>query len=193
MSNINVVVAYHSGYGHTAKVAEAVAAGAKSWHTEVSVEVIKVDSIDEAGWAKLDKAQAIIFGTPTYMGGVSAQFKAFADATSKQWMAGTWKNKIAAGFTNSGGYSGDKLSSLQYLATLAAQHSMIWVGQGETAPHKQGLEQTSPDDINRIGSWLGLMTQSNNESPEIQPPQGDLQTARLFGKRVAEITSKFNK
>lgn len=66
----SVVVIYHSGYRHTAKQAEAVAAGAKA-------DLIIIDAngdISEADWAKLDAAKAIAMGSPTYMGSVSWQF-----------------------------------------------------------------------------------------------------------------------
>ena len=185
-----IAVAYHSGYGHTTRVAEAIAAGINSV-SGASAGLIKVDAITEAEWETLDKAKTIVFGAPTYMGGVSAQFKLFADATSKRWFTLKWKDKLAAGFTNSGSFSGDKLSSLQYLVTLAMQHCMIWIGQAESAPQRKGNNQPTGDEINRIGSWLGLMTQANNESPEIQPPAGDIETAKLFGKRIADITLKY--
>lgn len=190
MSKI-VSVVYHSGYGHTAKVAEAVAAGAKV--EGISVNLLKADALSDADWATLDASHAIIFGAPTYMGGVSAPFKAFIDATSKRWFTLAWKDKIAAGFTNSGSYSGDKLASLQQLMILALQHGMIWVGQAEPGPSLSGTDVPSIEAVNRLGSNSGLMTQSNHKSgPDIAPPTGDLETARLFGKRVAEVTKRFN-
>lgn len=190
MSKI-VSVVYHSGYGHTAKVAEAVAAGAKV--DGVTVNLLKADTLTDADWTTLDNSDAIIMGAPTYMGGVSAQFKTFIDATSKRWLTQAWKNKIAAGFTNSGSYSGDKLSSLQQLIILAMQHGMIWVGQNEAAPQLGDGEVAPLDAINRVGSYTGLMTQSNHKSSaEMAPPKGDLETARRFGKRVAEVTKRFN-
>ena len=188
---LNIAVVYHSGYGHTAKVAEAVAAGAQQGTAHV--DLINVDKINDADWAVLDAADAIIMGAPTYMGGVSAQFKTFIDATSAKWFTHAWKDKIAAGFTNSGSYSGDKLGALQQLMILAMQHGMIWVGQAEMPPQKKGAEGAGPDDINRIGSFSGLMTQANNDDPNVTPPKGDLDTAKLFGKRVAEITARFKK
>ena len=121
-----VAVVYHSGYGHTAKQAEAVAKGA-------SADLIAIDAngdITDADWAKLDVAKAIIMGSPTYMGSVSWQFKKFADASSKKWFTQEWKNKIFAGFTNSASLNGDKGSTISYLMTLAMQHSGVWVGTG---------------------------------------------------------------
>ncbi len=193
MSTKNIAIVYHSGFGHTAKVAQAVAEGVKSFK-DTHVDVIKADTITDAQWGKLDAADAIIFGAPTYMGGVSAPFKTFIDATSKKWFTLAWKDKIAAGFTNSASYSGDKLASLQQLMILAMQHGMIWVGQSEMGPKLKDLEVPALDAINRVGSYCGLMTQSNALSPaDIVPPVGDLETAKIFGKRIAEVTARLAK
>lgn len=185
-----VAIAYFSGYGHTARVAEHVAAGAKRVAKEV--HLVNVASITDQDWAHLDSADAIIFGSPTYMGGVAAQFKTFVDQASGRWFQRSWENKIAAGFTNSGSLSGDKQLTLLQLLTNALQHGMIWVGQSEMAPSLKGDEVARLDAINRVGSYTGLMTQSNNDAPEITPPTGDLKTAELFGERVAKIVTKFH-
>ena len=81
---ISVAIAYHSGYGHTARQAAAVAAGADSVPTARAV-LLDVTTLDGALWATLDAAEAIIFGSPTYMGGTSATFQAFAEASSAIW------------------------------------------------------------------------------------------------------------
>lgn len=184
---VRIAVIYHSGYGHTEKVALAVGEGAARC-AGAQADVISVDALDETGWATLDAADAIIFGAPTYMGSASAPFKAFLDSTSKRWFAGTWKNKLAAGFTNSGLYSGDKLSTLFQIMMCAMQHGMIWVGSAEPPASTRG----GPDEaaVNRLGCSLGVETQSHNDSPEVTPPEGDLETARRLGKRVAEIAAK---
>ena len=187
-----VVTIYHSGYGHTKKQAQAVHAGAAA--VDASAELIAIDAegnIDEAAWASLAAADAIIFGSPTYMGSVSWQFKKFADASSKPWFSQVWKDKIAAGFTNSATMNGDKLSTLHYLFTLAMQHSMIWVGTGMMPSNTKAAQR---DDINYVGSFAGAMAQSpSDSSPEEGPPPGDLETARLFGMRVAQMAGKFGK
>lgn len=189
---MKLTIVYHSGYGHTAKVAEAIAEGA-SRASDSEVTMVNVLNIKEEDWDILDQSQAIIFGCPTYMGGVSAKFKEFIDAASKKWVQQKWKDKIAAGFTNSGSYSGDKLNSLFQLAVNAMQHGMIWVGNAMMAASVNGVEGPDSNQLNRVGSWIGLATQSNNESPEVSPPKGDLETAKLFGERVASITKKFSK
>ncbi len=171
-----VAVVFHSGYGHTQRVAQFVAEGA-------SAELITIDAngdITDAQWATLDAADAVIFGSPTYMGMASWQFKKFADASSKRWFVGGWKDKVAGGFTISSNLSGDKLSTIQYFITLSQQHGMIWVGQ----------PAMNDGTINRIGSNSGVMAQVGPTSPAEDIPQGDLDTAKAYGARVASIAAK---
>ncbi|MDP4623123.1 MAG: flavodoxin family protein [Hydrogenophaga sp.] len=171
-----IAVLYHSGYGHTQRVAQYVAEGA-------GADLIAIDAdgnISEADWAALDAADAIVFGSPTYMGMASWQFKKIADASSKRWFSSAWKDKIAAGFTISASPSGDKLSTIQYFITLSMQHGMIWVGQ----------PSLNDGTINRIGSNSGLMAQVGPTSPAADIPEGDLDTARQYGQRVAQIAKK---
>ncbi|HEY9031723.1 MAG TPA: flavodoxin family protein [Kangiella sp.] len=188
MSKKQVAVVYHSGYGHTKVLAEQVHQGALDAGTEAVL--VAVGDVDEH-WDTLAKADAIIFGSPTYMGSVSADFKAFMDKSSKVWAEQGWKDKLAAGFTNSGSMSGDKLNTLIQLSVFAAQQSMLWVSLGLMPGNNS--TQGSPDDINRIGGYLGAMAQSNtDQGADIAPPQSDRETARLLGVRVAEIAKKFN-
>lgn len=176
MSKIAVV--FHSGYGHTARVAEFVAEGANA-------ELIAIDSegnLTDAQWAVLDAADGVIFGSPTYMGMASWQFKKFADATSKRWFSGSWKDKVASGFTCSASLSGDKLSTLQYFITLSMQLGMIWVGQ----------PLLNDGELNRIGSNSGAMAQVGPTSPAQDIPAGDLETAKRMGARVREVAGKLH-
>ena len=171
-----IAVLYHSGYGHTQRVAQYVAEGA-------GADLIAIDAdgnISDADWAALDAADAIIFGSPTYMGMASWQFKKIADASSKRWFSSAWKDKIAAGFTISASPSGDKLSTIQYFITLSMQHGMVWVGQ----------PSMNDGSINRIGSNSGLMAQVGPTSPAADIPEGDLDTARQYGQRVAQVAKK---
>jgi len=189
---VKVAIVYYSGYGHTTKVAEEINKSIQETGANVSLIQVNKDKPDNIDWDLLDNADAIIFGAPTYMGSLAGPFKTFMDATSAPWTKKKWKDKIAAGFTNSAGYSGDKLCSIQQLFHLAMQHSMIWVGQAEDSPHFADHELPEHDKINRVGSYSGLMTQSNHDSSaDIAPPKGDLMTANLFAKRIVEITKKF--
>ena len=183
-----VVVVYHSGYGHTGKQAQAVYEGVKSV-AGTAVQLIAVADADRH-WDDLARADAIIFGAPTYMGSISAEFKKFMEATSKLWYTQDWKDKLAAGFTNSASLNGDKLNSLVELTIFAAQHSMIWISLG-LLPANNSKSQR--DDLNRMGSYLGAMSQSDADvDADVAPPSGDLATARHLGRRVAEITARFS-
>ncbi|MDB6097095.1 MAG: NADPH-dependent reductase [Francisellaceae bacterium] len=185
------IIVYHSGYGHTQKQAEAIHEGFKSF-ANASVNFVKIDAdgnLTEDGWNALKNADAIIFGSPTYMGNVSWQFKKFADTSSKPWFSQIWKDKIAAGFTNSASMNGDKLSTLHSIFTLAMQHSMIWVSAGMLPANSKAAGR---NDINYLGSYAGLMAQSPSDStPDEGPLPGDLETAKIFGARIATIANNF--
>jgi multimeric flavodoxin WrbA len=183
----NIAIVYHSGYGHTQAVAEAVASGARGV-AGATVNLIPVAEA-EAREAELDAADAIIFGSPTYMGGVSADFAKFKDWTSKKWMARAWQDKLAAGFTVSASWGGDKQNTIYQLVTLAQQHGMIWVGLG-LAPgynHSKG----SPEDLNRTGASLGLMAQAHADQGNDGIGQSEFKTAQSLGKRVAEAALRW--
>ena len=98
------------------------------------------------------------------------------------------KDKIAAGFTNSASMNGDKHSTLHYMITLAMQQGMLWVGIGMVPSNSKAAAR---NDINYLGSYAGPIAQSPSYStPEEGPSPGDLETATLFGKRVAEIAKR---
>jgi NAD(P)H dehydrogenase (quinone) len=185
-----VTIVYHSGYGHTRRQAEAVMDGATGVEG-TEVHLVAVDDLDSDDmWRYLDDADAIVFGAPTYMGGPSAPFKAFMDATSVRWQQQAWKDKLAAGFTNSAGINGDKLNTLESFSLLAMQHSMVWVGLGL----KPGniTAEGSPEDLNRLAGFLGAMAQSNADAaPEVAPAGSDLRTATHLGRRVAEAAGRW--
>lgn len=184
-----VAVVYHSGYGHTEAQAKAVARGVAKVDN-VEVHLLNTEAAQQQ-WVLLKAVDAIIFGSPTYMGSASAQFKAFMDASSKAWFTRDWQDKIAAGFTTSASQSGDKLNTLMQLSVFAAQHGMIWVGQ-DLMPgnnHSQG----SVNDLNRLGSFLGAMAQANSdEAADVAPIASDLLTAEHLGERVATIAKKLH-
>lgn len=182
-----VAVVYHSGYGHTGAQAQAVARGVAKVDG-VTVHLLNTEEAQQQ-WELLKASDAIVYGSPTYMGSASAQFKAFMDASSKAWYTRDWKDKIAAGFTTSASQSGDKLSTLVQLAVFAAQHGMIWVGQ-DLLPGNNN-SKGSVNDLNRLGSFLGAMAQANaDEGADVAPIQSDLLTAEHLGERVATITKK---
>ena len=179
-----VAVVFHSGYGHTLRMAQAVAEGANAQLVPIDAD----GNLPDGGWDTLAAVDAIIMGSPTYMGSVSWQFKKFADASSKPWYTQAWKDKIFAGFTNSATMNGDKLSTLHYLFTLAMQHGAIWVG---TALMPSNSKAAQRNDINYVGSSSGAMAQSPSDASPAEMAQGDLDTAKLFGQRVAQVAAKF--
>jgi len=182
-----VAIVYHSGYGHTDEVAKAVARGAAGI-AGIDAQLISVTDIDKH-WQDLDAADAIIFGSPTYMGGVSAPFKAFMDASSKTWFKLGWKDKIAAGFTHSGSQGGDKYNSITQIFTLAMQHGMLWAGLGLMPGNNSS--KGSVNDLNRLGSSTGSLTQSGADQRADAIPASDLKATEHLGRRVALVTLQF--
>jgi NAD(P)H dehydrogenase (quinone) len=172
MSNTStkrMCVVYHSAYGHTARVAQAIVDGANRIEN-TDATLISVEQMDHYKWEQLDQADVLVFGS-----------KLFMDSTSSRWIARSWSGKLAAGFANSGGLSGDKLAVLQQICLFAMQHGMLWSGLPLMS---QGHEIT---DLNRLASFLGLMTQSDNLPVAQTPPVGDIETAHWFGQHLAEL------
>jgi len=179
----NVTIVYHSGYGHTQRMAQSVAEGSGGQLLAIGAD----GELSPGGWDRLQAADAIVFGAPTYMGGVSWQFKKFADASSRPWFAQAWKDKLFAGFTNSAAMNGDKFSSLSYMMTLAMQHGGIWVGLGVLPSNSKSAGRNDP---NFLGSYSGAIAQSPSDASVADMLPGDLETARLLGKRVAEVVTR---
>lgn len=184
----SVVVAYHSGFGHTAVLADAVAAGARDAGAHVAV--VPVDAMTDESWDLLDGADGIAFGSATYMGNVSAAFQAFAEQTGRRCMNGAWRDKVAAGFTNSGARSGDKLHTLMSLSVFAAQHHMHWVSLG-LAP---GCNSStgSDNDLNRMGFFVGAGAQTDVDLPPEGVHPSDVATCRHLGHRMATVARQLN-
>lgn len=177
----HIAIIVHSPYGHTAKVADYIAQGCQ--RCIVKVKSMTVDDVD---WDYLDQADLFIMGCPTYMGNLTANMKQFMEHSSKRWLERRWQGKWAAGFTNGGGLSGDKLPVLQQINLFAMQHGMLWAGY----PYLP--TGYSEQDRNRLSCFLGLMTQADNASPEQTPPSGDLQSAILFGEYLANLMLKYH-
>lgn len=178
-----IAIVFHSGYGHTARIAQAIAQGSGGTLIEVDAQ----GELPAGGWEQLAAARAIVFGSPTYMGNVSWQFKKFVDATSAVWAKQGWKDKFAAAFTNSAGINGDKHSTLATLFTLSQQHGMLWVGTGMMPSNTKA---SARDDINWLAAFSGLMAATPSDAAPDEVPAGDLATARLFGERIADVVRR---
>ena len=179
-----VVVVYHSGYGHTQRMAQSVAQGANA-------ELLAIDAdgnLPEGGWEQLAAADAIVFGAPTYMGNASWQFKKFADASSKAWFVQAWKDKLFAGFTNSASVQGDKQVTLDAFYHLAMQHGGVWVGLGLLPSNTKAAQR---NDVNWMGCFSGAMAQSPSDASAGEMSAGDLETARQFGERIAKTADRW--
>jgi NAD(P)H dehydrogenase (quinone) len=191
----HLAVVYQSQHGHTKILAEAIRqgagdiAGVTHESLRVSPEHIEAGRFrNEELMQALDAADGIVFGCATYMGSCSAVFKTFLEAAFiPRWFEQRWKDKVAAGFTNSASQNGDKASSLYQLFTFAMQMGMIWVGVGDLPGNNWSGGARS--DVNRLGTWVGAMGQSNAD--EDSPSVGDIDTAIRFGARIALITRKF--
>ncbi|GAB3035057.1 flavodoxin family protein [Bowmanella dokdonensis] len=178
---LKIGIVYFSHTGTTDKLARAIVRGiAAVGSFSLVSHRISADEIVRGRYTNLDLledlagCEAVVFGSPTYMGNASAQFKAFADATSEIWTGQRWADKLAAGFTCGGAPNGDQSSTLQYFATLASQHGMLWLGL-DSAYGYDGR------GINRLGSQLGVTAWTANG--EVDP--ADLLTAQYLGTRVA--------
>lgn len=187
----SVAIVYHSGYGHTDVIAQEVAAGLREGGAEPVLVKIENGQTDFAeALAAVGAADGAVFGSPTYMGTVSAPFKAFMDASVQPWFAQAWRDKLGAAFTVSGSPSGDKLNTLVTLAVFGMQHGMVWVGTGVKGPG-QADDEPAHEEVNRLGGYLGAMAQAANESPEVTPKAGDKATGRHLGVRVAEAAKRW--
>lgn len=183
-----IAIIYFSQTDVTAQLALAIAAGAEQQlETEVFSYRIKGEDlqagrfVNHALFSTLQACDAIIFGSPTYMGGVAAQFKAFADASSETWCEQKWANKVAAGFTSGGALNGDQSSTLQYLNTLASQHGMIWLGLDK-------MTESGELKLNRLGTQLGIASQGIDG--KLHP--ADYATGEYLGARVARLANQLS-
>ena len=181
-----LAILYHSAHGHTEHIARQVHAGA-SGVDGVDVQLVKAQDIARTP-DELVHYDGFIFGSPTYRGGVSAPFKAFMDATGRLWRTQQLKGKLAAGFTVSSLPAGDKQSTLLSMFIFSMQHGMLWVGNPILPEQHSGVPHD--EAANRLGSWSGLMAQAGHGAPAEEFVPGDIKTARLFGRHVAQSLNR---
>lgn len=177
-----LAVIYHSAHGHTEHIALHIAAGAQAV-TGIDVRLLKADALARAP-EELLGFDGFVFGSPTYLGGVSGTFKSFMDSTGGLWKGHHLKGKLAAGFTVSSLPAGDKQSTLLSMFVFAMQHGMIWVGNAILPEQHRGVPYE--EAANRLGSWSGLMAQAGHSAPADSFAPGDIKTAKMFGKNLAE-------
>jgi NAD(P)H dehydrogenase (quinone) len=186
VDTVKISIIYFSAFrGHTEKLAQAIAQGAKSL-PGIDLRLIPVVSVDDH-WDYIHASDAIIFGSPTYMGSVSARFKEFIERLAGDaWLQRAWVSKLAGGFTVSAGRSGDKWSTLMQLFVAASQMGMLWVSLPICGGHYSTAG--SEDDLNRLAGYIGVMAQANiDQGIQQAPPSSDLRTAELYGAHIAQV------
>jgi len=200
---MKIHVIFYSMYGHIFTMADAVAAGAKeAAGAEVSLlqvaELVPDAALQKSGAAaarqkfahvpvadphKLADADAIIFGTPTRFGNMSAQMRNFLDQTGGLWAKGALIGKVGSVFTSTGTQHGGQETTITSFHTTLLHQGMIIVG----VPYScQGLVNMS--EITG-GSPYGASTLAGSDGSR-QPSENELSIARFQGKHVAEITRK---
>lgn len=201
---MKVLIVYYSLYGHTFKLARAVEEGAKSV-PGLDVELRRVEEFeavikataDDKHIAKAREAQnnipvctvddlraadAVIFGSPTRYGNMTAQLKQLIDSTGSLWLKGEMENKPAGVFTSTASTHGGQETTLIAMMIPLLHLGMLIVGVPYSVP---GMVHTEP----RGGTPYGATTIAGAKG-ELQPVEGDLQIARALGKRVGEVTKK---
>lgn len=181
MKNKQLAVIYHSAHGHTGQIAQHILAGARSV-PGINAHLLKAEDLTQAP-GQLPAYDGFIFGSPTYLGGVTGTFKTFMDSTGRLWKSHALKGKLAAAFTVSSLPSGDKQSTLLSLFVFAMQHGMVWVGNAILPEQHSGVPYE--EAANRLGSWSGMMAQAGHSAPADSFAPGDIKTARMFGTNVA--------
>ena len=191
---INIGLVYFTNTDVTGTLVKAAAGRIESSGAQCTVFKITGKDIVDGRFThphimtQLHDCQGIVFASPTYMGGVAAQFKAFADATSDFWQAQTWAGKLAAGITSGSALNGDQSATLGYLATLASQHGMIWIGLDTPYSLESGSTQKTVG-INRLGCHLGVTA----HSPDGKVAPDDIKSAEYLADRVVAITRQFTR
>ena len=184
-SQKQIAVIYHSGHGRTEFFAQRVVEGARS----VAGSEVTLLNVDDLVTSPVDLGafDGIVWGSPTYFGGVSGPFKSFMDSTSPNFREQTLRGKLAAGFTVSSLPSGDKQSTLLSMVVFSMQHGMLWVGNPQIT--KSSIDAVAYQGADRLGSWTGAMAQIDHRAPADSFTQGDIETAVSFGENFARTLS----
>lgn len=193
-----ILVLYYSMYGHVETMAGAIAEGARSVSgTEVFLkrvpETMQPDVAARVG-AKLDQAapvaapaelaeyDAIIFGSPTRFGNMTAQMRNFLDQTGGLWVKGGLVGKVGSVFTSTGTGGGNESTIISFVTTLM-HHGMIYVGLPYACPELADISEV------KGGSPWGAATIAGADGSR-QPSAKELAMARFQGSHVADITMK---
>jgi NAD(P)H dehydrogenase (quinone) len=196
-----VLVLYYSAWGHMEQMAYAAAEGAKEAGAKVDVkrvaELVPEDiqkamhykTDQKAPIAKVDELaayDAIIFGTGTRYGNMTAQMKNFIDQTGALWMSGALVGKVGSVMASSATQHGGQESTILTFHPVLLHHGMIIVGLPYAYQGQMGV------DTIRGGSPYGASTVAGGDGSR-QPSEQELEAARYQGKHVAQIAAKLTK
>jgi len=193
-----VLVLYYSSYGHIETMAGAVAEGVRAAGAQAVVKRVPElvpDEVARKSGIKLDQAapvatvdelpdyDAIVFGTPTRFGNMTAQMRNFLDQTGGLWAKGALIGKVGSVFTSSATQHGGQESTiLTFLPTLM-HHGMVIVGLPYSFAGQTGLDEI------KGGSPYGAATIAGADGSR-QPSAVELEGARFQGRHVAQIATK---
>jgi NAD(P)H dehydrogenase (quinone) len=203
---MKVLIVIYSAYGHIYKMAQAIAEGVKEVdgaNVEIKKvqEILPADVLEKTGIADaqkafehvpvatledLEKADAIIIGTPTRFGNMCAQMRAFLDTTGSLWMKGTLVGKVGSVFTSSGTQHGGQETTILSTHNTLMHHGMVIVGLPYTFKGQMTIDEISGC------SPYGASTIAGGQG-ERMPSENELAGARYQGRHVAIIASKLVK
>lgn len=198
-----IQVVFYSMYGHIYKMAEAVAAGAReAGDTEVSLwqvaELVPDDVLEKSGAKaakaafahipiakpeQLAEADAIIFGTGTRFGNMTAQMRNLLDQTGGLWASGALIGKVGSVFTSTATQHGGQESTVLSFHTTLLHHGFVVVG----VPYSEQRQMTLAEITG--GSPYGASTITGGDGSR-QPSENELAIARFQGKHVAGIAKR---
>jgi NAD(P)H dehydrogenase (quinone) len=193
-----VLVLYYSSWGHIEQMAYAAAEGARESGADVVVkrvpELVPVEVAQAAHYKTDQKApvatveelpdyDAIIFGTPTRYGTMTAQMKNFLDQTGGLWAQGRLIGKVGSVFTSTATQHGGQEATILTTLPVLLHHGMVVVGLPYSFPGQSGVDQI------RGGSPYGASTIAGGDGSR-QPTEIDLDGARFQGRHVAQIAAK---
>jgi NAD(P)H:quinone oxidoreductase type IV len=203
---MKIQIIFYSTYGHIYRMAEAIAEGARQVAgAEISLyqvaELIPEESLERIG-AKAARqafahipiaepqvmadADAIIFGTPTRFGNMTAQMRNFLDQTGQMWAKGSLIGKVGSVFTSTGTQHGGQETTITSFHSTLLHHGMVLVGVPYSCP---GL--TNMNEITG-GSPYGAGTLAGPDGKRM-PSENELDIARFQGRHVAEIAAKLTR
>jgi NAD(P)H dehydrogenase (quinone) len=195
-----VLVLYYSAWGHMEQMAYAAADGAKSAGAKVDVkrvpELVPEDiqkamhykTDQKAPIAKVDdlaEYDAIIFGTGTRYGNMTAQMKNFIDQTGALWMKGALVGKVGSVMSSSATQHGGQESTILTFHPVLLHHGMVIVGLPYAYQGQMG------HDVIRGGSPYGASTVAGGDGSR-QPSEQELEAAKWQGAHVAKIAAKIS-